>query len=106
MNSGIKVMGLVQDGKFRLAVPSGRPGSFARLTRIPPQSSEPPEAGEIDLSEYEGSVIMVTGDDQGTWIYLAEIIDRAGPILTAVVERLSGERPPPKGITAGTGKTA
>lgn len=90
MDNEIRVMGLVRNGKFRLSVPSGRPEPFARLTRIAPQAAQPPEAGEIDLSEYEGSAIMVQGHDQGAWIYSAEIIDRAGPILTAVVERLSG----------------
>jgi len=88
--NAIKVMGLVQNGEFRLSVPSGRPEPFARLTRITPQASEPPEADQIDLRQYEGSAIMVTGYDGGAWIYSAVIIDQAGPILTAVVERLSG----------------
>ena len=90
MSGIIKVMGLVQNGQFRLFVPSGRPEPFARLTRHPVNSGEPPETGEINLREYEGTVIMVTGNDQGAWIYAAEIIDRAGPILSAIVELLSG----------------
>jgi hypothetical protein len=54
--------------------------------------SKPPETGEIDLTPYEGQAIMVRGvsGDGDTWIYAAEIIDTAGPILTAVVERLTG----------------
>jgi hypothetical protein len=94
MNGDIEVMGLVREGRFRLSVPSGRPQAYARLTRIPPQAAEPPEGGEIDLSEYEGRAIMVRGYDQGAWIYSAEITDEAGPILSAVVERLSGWRQP------------
>jgi len=86
----IKAMGVVQNGKLRLSVPSGRPDAFVRLTRIAPQAAMAPEGDEIDLSEYEGSAIMVTGDDKGAWIFSAEVIDKAGPILTAVVERLSG----------------
>ena len=93
MSGTLKVMGLVQNGKLRLAVPSGRLEPFARLTRIAPQAAQPPESAEIDLSEYEGSAIMVVGFDQGAWIYSAEIIDESGPILSAVVERLFGERP-------------
>lgn len=90
MSDTIKIMGIVQNGKFRPSVPSGRTEPFARLTGISPQAGSPPGGAEIDLSEYEGSVIMVTGHDQGGWIYSAQIIDKAGPILTAVVERLSG----------------
>ena len=53
MSGAIKIIGLVQKGRFRLSVPSGRPDPFARLTRISPESVEPPDAGEIDLGEYE-----------------------------------------------------
>jgi hypothetical protein len=90
----MEVMGLVREGRFKLSVPSGRPEAYARLTLIPPQAAEPPEGGEIGLSEYEGRAIMVRGYDQGAWIYSAEITDVAGPILSAVVERLSGWRQP------------
>jgi hypothetical protein len=93
MSGALKVMGLVQNGRLRLSVPSGRLESSVRLTRIAPQAAESPESAEIDLSEYEGVALMVTGDDQGAWIFSAEIIDKAGPILSAVVERLFGERP-------------
>jgi len=91
-----KVMGLVQNGRLRLSVPSGRLESSVRLTRIDPQAAQSPESAEIDLGEYEGSAIMVVGLDQGAWIYSAEIIEKAGPILSAVVERLFGERPAAK----------
>jgi hypothetical protein len=63
------------------------------LTGIQPEAGQPPEAGEIDLTPHEGRAIMVRGFDQGAWIYAAEIIDTAGPILTAVVERISGLPP-------------
>mgnify|MGYP003379488150 FL=1 len=92
MNGTFKVMGLVQNGRFRLSVPSGRAELVVRLTSISPQAGVPPETGEIDLSPYEGIALMVVGADQGAWIYSAEIIDTAGPILSAVVERLFGQR--------------
>jgi hypothetical protein len=93
MTDQIKVMGLVISGKLKLSVPSGRSESLVRLTRLQPHEGASPENEEIDLSEYEGTAIMVTGYDRGGWIYSAEIIDKAGPILTAVVERLSGWKP-------------
>ena len=90
MNLPIQVLGIVRDGKFKLSVPSGRQEPYARLTRISPQSAQAPESEELDLGAYEGRAIMVRGYDQGSWFYAAEIIDVAGPILTAVIERLSG----------------
>jgi hypothetical protein len=84
------MMGLVKDGKFKPSVPSGRDQPYARLTTIQPQAAQSPESGEINLGEYEGRAIMVRGNDQGSWIYGAEVVETAGPILSAVVERLSG----------------
>lgn len=93
MSKKIDLLGLVRDGRFRPSVPSGREHTYVRLTALQPQASQPTDAGEIDLAAYEGQAIMVRGIDQGEWIYDVEIIDTAGPILTAVVERLSGLPP-------------
>lgn len=49
------------------------------------QEARPPESTELDLTEYEGKAIMVRGHSSGEWIYSAEVIDQARPILTAVV---------------------
>ena len=51
----------------------------------------PPQSGELNIAEYNGSAIMITGIDQGEWIFEAEIVDRAGPILTALVEQVFGK---------------
>jgi hypothetical protein len=48
----------------------------------------PPEAQEIDLKKHEGKAIMVRGRYGGGWIYSAEIIDLAGPILSALVQKV------------------
>jgi hypothetical protein len=45
----------------------------------------------LDISPYEGNAIVVRGYDSGGWIYSAEVIDEAGPILTAVVLRVFGQ---------------
>jgi hypothetical protein len=34
---------------------------------------------------------MVTGHDQRAWIYAANVIDQAGPILTEIVRRVFHE---------------
>jgi hypothetical protein len=60
------------------------------LTRIQMQEARPPETEELNLTEYEGQAILVRGHDGGGWIYSAEVIDQAGPILTAVVQHVFG----------------
>jgi hypothetical protein len=79
-------------GLFRTAivVPSGRLELYARLTRTAPNAAQSPESGEIDLKDYEGRAIMVCGYDQGAWIYAAEIIDTAGPLLSALSNAYRG----------------
>lgn len=82
------IIGIVRNGKFiSLSV---RKGEQIGLTSIRQQEAIPPYARELKLTEYEGRVIMVSGDIDGGWIYQAVVIDHAGPILTAVVEKIFG----------------
>jgi hypothetical protein len=91
MNGNDQVLGIVENGEFQRLAPPSETGGPTRLTSIPPQAAQPPESGELDLGDHEGSAIMVAGHDQGEWIYSAEVIDQAGPILTAVVKKVFGE---------------
>ena len=59
-----------------------------RLTTLAINASEPPESGEVRLTEHEGAAILVRGVDRGEWIYSATIVESAGLILTAVVQRV------------------
>jgi hypothetical protein len=43
---------------------------------------------EIDLAPYEESVIMVTGQPGGGWIYEAEVVEKADPILAVVAREV------------------
>ena len=85
MNGNDLFLGIVQDGKFHSLSPKT---ASDRLTNIQMQEARSPESGELDMTEYEGSAIMVRGHDGGGWIYSAEIVDKAGPILTAVVREV------------------
>jgi len=80
------VLGLVRDGKLQVLAPEAARLLPPRFTAIPMQAAQPPEAAELDLTPYEGSAIMVAGHDGGGWFYSANVVDRAGPILTAVVQ--------------------
>lgn len=79
------LLGIVKGGEFYTLSPESEFTIPARLTTIIMYEAQAPENQEFDLSIYEGQVIMVNGYNGGGWIYSAEIIDQAGPILTAVV---------------------
>lgn len=84
-----KILGIVKDGLFRRLTPI-RDWSGCRLTRIAPQQAQSPESGEIQLAEYEGSAVLVTGEAQEFWIYSAAVIEQAGPIVSILVEHVLG----------------
>ncbi len=81
-------LGIVQGGRFQILAPDHAAGNVVRLTGIQMQEAQPPEAKEIDLTKYEGSVVMVGGHFGGGWIYSAQIVEQAGPILSTVVTRV------------------
>lgn len=82
-------LGIVQDERFEpLASDHDVKGSF-RLTGAA-MAAATPESGEISLTEYEGSAIIVRGVESGEWIYSAIVLERAGLILTAVVQQVFG----------------
>ena len=90
------ILGLVRQAHFvRLDPEDSAHTGPARLTAIQPWTAMSPEAAEVSLAAHEGKAIMVTGMDQGDWIYSAEIVEVAGPILSAVTRRVFGAAGPP-----------
>lgn len=90
MNNEKQFLGTVQHGQFYQLAPPSASGGLIRLTGIRRQAAMAPESGELNLTGYEGSAIMVRGYDEGGWIFEAKIVDQAGPILTEVVRRVFG----------------
>lgn len=84
-----QILGMVENGRFQSLL-STSPGISLnkRLTTIGMQESRPPESQELDVSQYEGKAIMVSGHDGGDWIYSATVIDVGSPILTAMVQQM------------------
>jgi hypothetical protein len=91
MNENDQFLGYVQNGQFKILTPEGTLSGSVRLTEIQMQEAVSPESRELDLTEYENSAIMVHGRESGGWIYSAEVVDRGGPILTAVVMEVFGK---------------
>jgi hypothetical protein len=90
MNRNDKYLGVVHDGKFQQLLPVPGPGDRTRFTGIQVQQAVTPERGELELSTYEGSAIMIHGHDHGKWVFSAEVFDEAGSILTAMVQEMFG----------------
>jgi hypothetical protein len=91
-----KFLGIVENGRFSILIP--RPQCCTvKLTRISKPASIAEElvaSHEINLSEYEGKAIMVTGalPEHKGWLYEANVIDQAGPILSEVVKEIFGKK--------------
>lgn len=90
MSTNDQFLGIVQLGRFQILSPDRAASEAVRLTGIQMQEPVPPETKELDLTEYEGSALMVGGHDGGGWIYSAHIVEAAGPILTMVVKQVFG----------------
>ena len=87
-------LGIVEDNRLRILDPAEH-CCTVRLTRlIKPkiQEAEAIEKHMVDLSDYEGNAVMVSGtlDKEELWMYEANVIDNSGPILTAVVQQMFG----------------
>jgi hypothetical protein len=81
-------LGIVQNGEFLVLTTPFSGGHKVMLTTIPMQAAENPEGKKLELTEYEGSAIMVKGHASGEWIYAAEVVEKASLILTEVVKHL------------------
>jgi hypothetical protein len=91
MNSNDQFLGIVQLGQLQILAPDEVAGESVQLTGIDMPTAMTPESREIDLAEYEGNALMVSGRFGGGWIYSASVIDHAGPILTEVVKQVFGQ---------------
>jgi hypothetical protein len=84
-----RITGMVAYGEFiPAAISSVETGGALRLTEIARQEAVPPDAAEIFLDEFEGRAVMVEGYLDSGWIYEAEVIEVASPILSEVVKYL------------------
>ena len=91
MNGTDQVLGTVENGRFKRLEPGGPAGDFLRSSSIQRQETRSPESRELNLAECEGQAIMVSGYVDSGWVYSDAVIDRAGPILTAVVQKVFGQ---------------
>jgi hypothetical protein len=90
MTDNEQFLGLVKNGKLKLLLPESEAGNIVRLTEMPKQAAIPPENQEIAIKKHEGKAIMALGQLSDDWIYSAEIIDLASPIVDALIKKVFG----------------
>jgi len=88
MNQYNHYLGLVRNGQFQLLDPPQLAGGSMRFTNMARQESRHPESAELDLTEHEGKAVMISGHGDSGWVYSAEVIDKASPIVTKLVRRV------------------
>jgi hypothetical protein len=78
-------LGFVSNGEFNAVIPKKEK---LLLTSVHVQEARSPESGKLKLKKYEGAAILVEGMASGDIVYDARVIEKAGRILTLVVEKL------------------
>ena len=92
-----KFLGVVENGRFTVLVPEEAGCCSVKLTKLEKPSIPETDAvkqHEIDLKDREGIVLMVSGSlpkFEG-WLYEANIVDEASPILSAMALRMFGKK--------------
>jgi hypothetical protein len=89
-------LGTVRNQLFIPLLSEQAVGDSLKLTSIAAQVGQSPESGEISLTQYEETAILVRGIGHGDWIYSAVIIEQAGQILTLVVQAVFNQSKDPR----------
>jgi hypothetical protein len=90
-NNIIELLGVVRRGRFLSISHPTSSSDGQRLTRIHMVEACLPEGEEITLAPYEGCLIAVRGIPNSLWIYDAEIIEVAGPLLSKLTLEIIGK---------------
>jgi len=88
MNQSTHFLGIIENGQFQLLDPPRPAGESLRFTNMARQESRHPESAELDLTEHEGKAVMISGLHDSHWVYSAEVIDKASPIVTKLIRRV------------------
>lgn len=82
-------LGIVRGGALMtLAAEKASTPASLRLTRRTLDDERAPEGDELDLAAYEGLALLVRGVERDGWVYSAVVVEEAGLILSAVVQRV------------------
>ncbi|MCX6583048.1 MAG: N-acetylmuramoyl-L-alanine amidase [Candidatus Aminicenantes bacterium] len=88
MSGNEQFFGMVRNGEFYVFAPQHLEGATVKLTTTWIEEPHANESGVIDLAEFEGKIIEVSGRDSGKWIYSAKVVEEAGPVLSDFLKRV------------------
>jgi hypothetical protein len=88
MSGNEQFFGMVKNGEFYVFAPQQLEGTTVKLTRNMMEDSTNPESGIIDLKDFEGKIIEVSGYDGGKWLYSANVDEEAGPVLSNFLKKV------------------
>lgn len=78
-------LGFVQNGDWHFLSPEREGAPTRRLTQLNVGAAQSPEAGEFDMSEYEGCLVLIEGHDNGQWIWSAQVVDQCDALMSQTV---------------------
>jgi hypothetical protein len=81
------VVGTVEGGRFRPLYSTWITEQSLRLTTASVKDDSGPEVHEIDVSQYDGSILRVLGHHEKGWIYSATIAEQVRDSILAIVAR-------------------
>lgn len=58
------------------------------LTTISVQTAELPEMNKLNLDNYNGKAIVISGRANGSWIWSAKVKEVAGPLLSEMIKTI------------------
>lgn len=88
MSGNEQYFGIVRNGEFYVFAPQHLEGATVKLTTTWIEEPQATESGVIDLTEFEGKIIEVSGRDKGKWIYSAKVVEEAGPVLSDFLKKV------------------
>jgi hypothetical protein len=82
-------IGVVENRRLAVLVAeNGVRGTFRLTTVIPNGNETVAGAQEVDLTQEEGTSVLIRGIDRGAWIYAATVVDHGGPLVTTLIAHL------------------
>ena len=80
-------VGAVEGGRFRPLFPPWVEDRHLRLTTVGAKEDSRPEAGEIELDGYDGSLLRVLGQYGDGWIYSTTVVEQVPDSILSIVAR-------------------
>lgn len=86
--NNLAYLGVVESGRLRILAAENLAAGIVRVTADVSIEAEDPPPAPIDLSGYEGLMLLVRGLDEGEWIYAATIVEVGTQLMASLALHL------------------